>query len=65
MKTETLLVLTRDDLLYGHKNTPIYDLNIVYFNILREDINKASIIIFEENGETKFLKNRYSNFINN
>lgn len=63
MKKEIVIVLERSDLNDQHKNTPIYNLSWTYFNINKNEFNEASIVMFVEDGELVYLKNRYQKHI--
>ena len=64
MTKETIIVLDRTDLNPLHKNVPISDLTWTYFNISIRDLEEASIVLFYEDGEFNYFKNRYTGLTN-
>ena len=57
---ETIITLSRRDLLMDHKETPISEISLQSFRFLDYKlIRTASIVAFIDNGEVKLLKNRY------
>ena len=47
-----------------HKNTPIYELKWLYFNMSRYDFEEASVVMFVEDGEVIYFKHRYTGLTN-